>query len=89
MDGDDHGVRCADGLVVLETEGGLGCVVWGGVLWRLGGLCGQGKRESEERDGDEREGGDVADGAKRYLHGLEKDRDWSIVRRNGGGEGTR
>jgi hypothetical protein len=52
-------------------------------------LCGQGKRESEERDGDEREGGDVADGAKRYLHGLEKDRDWSIVRRNGGGEGTR
>jgi hypothetical protein len=78
MYGDDHGVRGADGLIALETEGGLGCVVWGGVLWGFLSLRGEREREGEE------DGGDGADGMKGYLHGLEKDCDWSIVRRNGG-----
>ena len=57
MHGDDHGVRRADRLVVLEQErglGGVGC----GILRRLRGLRGQRQGHSEEKSGESEEGAD-------------------------------
>ena len=55
--GDDHGVRGADRLVVLEQERGLGGV-GGGILRGLGGLCGERERKGQERKGESGEGAD-------------------------------
>ena len=57
MDGDDHGVRLAHGLIVPELESDLAGVVRG-ILRRLRGLRGQRQGHSEEKSGESDAGAD-------------------------------
>jgi hypothetical protein len=62
VNGDDHGVRFADGLIVLELESDLAGVVSGGVLRRRRGLGGSERCSKKDGKSVDR------DAAKGHFH---------------------